>query len=357
MSELSYYLCGKEEAPFRGQLEVFYTDSEQDIRQWWPILFNLSSLSSHAHIDVRTAALDALFKTLNECGGSFSEQLWTIVFAGVLGPIFDNARQHTAVSAADNEWLSTTALKAFQYLVSVFHLFFSRISFLLPEYLELLSGCVDGNETLAQYGSTCFLTLVLDNKDLWSPQQYTSISRALLHMFKASCTVLLRPVPLDSVFTEAAVQASTEDQELLRRLEREAAIAEPAPANVRTLKVSVLLMLVRVVSSLADGVLSHLSPTDMTILLDALSFSYICVRQSKLSDEKLRIRAELDSVEKMLELMGKAEPRDTTRITAVTCDLLNELNGTHDAIGTDSLGADAPISSSDQSSNQSNQSN
>ena len=251
------------------------------------------------------------------------------MFSGVLRPIFDNARQHTVLSAADNEWLSTTCLKAFQYLVTIFTTFFDRLSFLLPEYLELLCSCVmvDGNETLAQYGSTCFLTLILDNKTRWTPENYTTICRALLHMFKASCVVLLRPAPLSTVFQESpsAIPISAEDRELLKRLERNSFESEAAPAEVRALKVSVLSMLIRVVSSVTDGVFEYLAPGDVTILLDALSYAYGSVRHSSIANEKLRIRTELDSVTRILELLNRTQPTDLERVTAVSCDLLNEL--------------------------------
>lgn len=227
--------------PVRGQWEIFYTDSEEHIRLWWPLLFNLSSLVSHAHVDVRTAAIDTLFRLLHECGGSFSPQLWAIVFSGVLRPIFDNAKQHTVLSAADNEWLSSTCLKAFQYLVSVYRTFFDRISFLLPDYLELLCSCVmvNNNETLAEYGSSCFLSLVLDNKTSWSPAQLTTICRALLHMLKTASGVLLRPLPLSSAFDESGVvsSVSAEDKDMLKRLERGSVSEEAAPERVRELKV------------------------------------------------------------------------------------------------------------------------
>jgi hypothetical protein len=336
--DLSNHLCGDGSVPgipVRGQDVVFYSDSEEHIRLWWPLLFNLSSLSSHAHIDVRTAALDSLFRILNECGGSFSPALWTIVFSGVLRPIFDNARQHTVLSAADNEWLSSTCLKAFQYLVTLFKTFFARLSFLLPDYLELLCGCVlvDGNETLAQYGSTCLLTLVLENKESWKPKELTSICRAVLHLFKASCAVLIRPQPIESVFTEAPHgDLSPEDRELLKRLERETASKDAAPAEVRALKVAVLIMLIRVVSNLADGVFELLAPGDVTLLLDALSYAYASVRRTSIANEKLRIRAELDGVERILELLNKQRPTDVVRVARVMCDLLQELCGLPDGL-------------------------
>ncbi len=339
ISELSNHLCGDGSVPgipVRCQDVVFYTDSEEHIRLWWPILFNLSSLSSHAHVDVRTAALDSLFKILNECGGSFSPTLWTIVFSGVLRPIFDNARQHTVLSAADNEWLSSTCLKAFQYLVTLFKTFFGRLSFLLPDYLELLCGCilVDGNETLAQYGSTCLLTLVLENKDTWKAADLTSICRAILHLFKASCAVLIQPQRLESVFTESKQTGavSADDRELLKRLEREGANGEEAPAEVRALKVSVLIMLTRVVSNLVDGIFERLAGEDVTLLLDALSYAYASVRRCSIANEKLRIRAELDSVSRILELLNKQQPPDLSRVARVMCDLLQELKGLPDGL-------------------------
>jgi hypothetical protein len=316
--------------PVRGQSAVFYTDSEEHIRLWWPLLFNLSSLVSHAHVDVRTAAIDTLFRLLLECGGSFSPQLWSIVFSGVLRPIFDNARQHTVLSSADTEWLSSTCLKAFQYLVSIYRAFFDRIGFLLPDYLELLCGCVmvDNNETLAEYGSSCFLSLVLDNKASWSAAQLTTICRALLHMLKTGSSVLLRPLPLSAAFDEAGAisSVSLEDRDMLKRLERGSVSEEAAPENVRELKVSVLTILVGVVSNLADGVFDLLSASDLKLLLDGLSYVHGAARKCALSNEKLRVKLEMVAVSRILELLAKQKPADLSRIAKVQMGVLKELS-------------------------------
>jgi hypothetical protein len=135
------------------------------------------------------------------------------------------------------------------------------------------------------------------------------------------------------VFTESKQTAvSGEDRELLKRLEREGANGEEAPAEVRALKVSVLIMLTRVVSNLADGIFERLATSDVTLLLDALSYAYASVRRCSIANEKLRIRAELDSVSRILELLNKQQPPDLVRVARVMCDLLQELKGLPDGL-------------------------
>jgi Sec7-like guanine-nucleotide exchange factor len=64
---------------------------------------------------------------------------------GVLAPVFDNVcyiADHEPPSQEDSEWLASTCSAALSQLVNLFSHFFSKINFLLPEYLVLLTRCI-----------------------------------------------------------------------------------------------------------------------------------------------------------------------------------------------------------------------
>ena len=140
-----------------------FTDSEQHMALWLPILTGLSAVMAHPHIDVRTVALNALFGLLRQHGLNFSPELWRVVFPSVLVPIFDPMRFAGAVlSPLDSEWLDTTCLNACRSLIDLVHAFFRRADFLLADLMRLLSSCIlQGNESLAGIGTTSLLQFVL----------------------------------------------------------------------------------------------------------------------------------------------------------------------------------------------------
>lgn len=311
---------------------------------------------------------DALFHILIECGGTFSVSLWTIIFSGVLRPIFDNARMQGVLTAAENEWLSSTCLPAFQYLVKLFHHFFVRVCFLLPDYLALLVSCimVEANETLSQYGASSLLSLIMDNQQLWTTEQWHVIARALLHIFKTSSVALVPPEAVESLIQE--LSASEPDNELTKvscsrvlfcvalfahinpqRLERAAPVS-PAPstadlkvfvfvsslispsqsASMQRSRLGVLLVLIRVVGNIVSEAYPRLAPADTLILLDCLRYSYVLSRHgATLSDkpaksDKLYVRCEVESLARTFELLSKGAGGDG-ELEKVTLDLLVEM--------------------------------
>ncbi len=148
-----------------------------------------------------------------------------------------------------------------------------------------------------------------------------------LHLSQTASSVLLRPLPLSAAFDEAGAisSVSTEDRELLKRLERGSVSEEAAPDRVRELKVSVLTMLVGVVSNLADGVFELLSAGDLKLLLDGLSFAHGAARKCGIANEKLRVKLEMEAVSRILELLAKQRPADMSRIASVQMGVLKEL--------------------------------
>lgn len=69
---------------------ALFTDSDADVKLWFPVLTGLSRLCCDPRLDVRARALQELFETLTKYGGFFSSGLWMLVYHGVLYPIFDD---------------------------------------------------------------------------------------------------------------------------------------------------------------------------------------------------------------------------------------------------------------------------
>jgi len=142
-----------------------FTDSDRHMAMWFPILTGLAAIIAHPHIDVRTAALRALFALLREHGSNFSPGLWRVVFPGVLMPIFDSVRYAGGdASPEDEEWLNTTCLDALRSLVELVQLFCDSVDFLVSDLLRLLAGCMlQGNESLAEIGATSLLQFIVSS--------------------------------------------------------------------------------------------------------------------------------------------------------------------------------------------------
>ena len=59
-----------------GEDGVLFTESNNHTKLWFPLLTGLAKVVNHAHIDVRSSALDVLRNILISTGGCFSEKLW-----------------------------------------------------------------------------------------------------------------------------------------------------------------------------------------------------------------------------------------------------------------------------------------
>ncbi|CAI5713032.1 unnamed protein product [Peronospora destructor] len=67
--------------------EAAYNDSIAHMRMWWPVISALSTLAADRRVDVRLAALEALFNALETHGKKFSSGLWGLMFKDVLIPL------------------------------------------------------------------------------------------------------------------------------------------------------------------------------------------------------------------------------------------------------------------------------
>lgn len=149
---------------------VVYNDSTAHMRMWWPVLTALSTLAADCRLDVRLAALDALFSALENHGHKFSSGLWGHIFKGVLIPLLDKLRHldiivgkgalvqlklplpRTQASSRMPPYtaIKTTATLCLERLVECFGLFYDIVGF-LPEVLFLLRKCMVAGDAEMQF--------------------------------------------------------------------------------------------------------------------------------------------------------------------------------------------------------------
>ncbi|KAL4164161.1 hypothetical protein KRP22_004781 [Phytophthora ramorum] len=149
--------------------ETAYNDSAAHTRMWWPVLTALSTLAADRRLDVRLAALEALFDALETHGKKFSAGLWGLIFKGVLIPLLDELRHLEVVVEKGAHMLpklplptrsastrmppyvagKTTATLCLERLLECFGLFYDIVGF-LPEVLFLLGKCMDAGDAEEQ---------------------------------------------------------------------------------------------------------------------------------------------------------------------------------------------------------------
>jgi Sec7-like guanine-nucleotide exchange factor len=161
-------------------VEDGFTDSPEHIGLWFPILIGLARITSHPHIDVRSSAVEALFRVLSTHGQAFSEPLWRLIFSGVLLPIFDSVLG-LEPGETDEEWLNTTCLIALRSLVSlVTDSPPDSTEFMVDATLDLFTGLQKhGNPALTELTSACLLEFVarnMDNNLNWMRVMQTELS-------------------------------------------------------------------------------------------------------------------------------------------------------------------------------------
>jgi hypothetical protein len=83
-----------------GQGRIRFTDKDEHMYFWFPLLAGLSELTFDPRPEIRYSALEVLFDILKFHGASFSPQFWLRVFDSVLLPIFDHVRAEVRVASA-----------------------------------------------------------------------------------------------------------------------------------------------------------------------------------------------------------------------------------------------------------------
>ena len=170
---------------------VVKIDSERLEKLWFPILFGLYDIiMTGEELEVRSRALKFLFDCLMKYGKHFDDAFWDYVCHKTLFPIFiilENRWQlkNTNEDGALSVWLSTTLIQALRNMITLFTTYYQPLRRLLDEYLNLLTSCIcQENETIARIGRSCLLSLVVDNSENFSDEDWSKISKAFNRLFK-----------------------------------------------------------------------------------------------------------------------------------------------------------------------------
>eukprot|EP01028_Stygiella_incarcerata_P007764 TRINITY_DN324_c1_g1_i10.p1 TRINITY_DN324_c1_g1~~TRINITY_DN324_c1_g1_i10.p1 ORF type:complete len:1548 (+),score=467.44 TRINITY_DN324_c1_g1_i10:437-5080(+) len=151
-----------------------YADDEDNLRVWFPVLTGLSRLVNDARSEVRHKAVTTLFNSLREFGEHFAPGFWSLLFSGVIMPLFDDVRTHDPEVEVkkDNDWLLTTFPETIRMFVDLFCVFFQDVRFLLKDVIGLIqSSILQVNQHVVSVGVTSMVQLVVQvGKDFTSSE-------------------------------------------------------------------------------------------------------------------------------------------------------------------------------------------
>ncbi|KAL4188056.1 hypothetical protein AMTRI_Chr09g42220 [Amborella trichopoda] len=179
-----------------GKVESLrFTDKDDHLYFWFPLLAGLSELSFDPRPEIRKSALQVLFDTLRNHGHLFSLPLWERVFDSVLFPIFDYVRHaidpsgetlqvHGVDSDGDeldqDAWLYETCTLALQLVVDLFVKFYDTVNPLLKKVLLLLISFIKRpHQSLAGIGIAAFVRLMSNAGGLFSEEKWLEVVLAL----------------------------------------------------------------------------------------------------------------------------------------------------------------------------------
>ncbi|KAH7427467.1 hypothetical protein KP509_10G045100 [Ceratopteris richardii] len=184
----------KDNKPSKAEGPTF-TDKDDHLYFWFPLLVGLSELSFDPRPDIRKSALDILFDTLRFHGHLFSLGLWERVFDSVLFPIFDSVRRamDPPIEKRESEgldleqtevevdaWLYETCTLALQLVVDLFVKFYVVVNPLVSKILQLLTGFIKrSHQSLAAIGVAAFVRLINNAGELFSDEKWSEVLLAL----------------------------------------------------------------------------------------------------------------------------------------------------------------------------------
>lgn len=158
-------------APRVGGARIRFTDKDEHMYFWFPLLAGLSELTFDPRPEIRYSALEVLFDILKFHGASFTPQFWLRVFDSVLLPIFDHVRAEVTDTttftddkrrAEVDAWLYDTCTRTLQHIVDIVVQYYAAVRALLDRILELLLGFVQRtHQSLAGVGVAALVRLVV----------------------------------------------------------------------------------------------------------------------------------------------------------------------------------------------------
>lgn len=172
-----------------------FTDKDDHLYFWFPLLAGLSELSFDPRPDIRKSALQVLFDTLRNHGHLFSPALWERVYDSVLFPLFDYVRhaidptgrrvhgddlEDEGNDTEQDAWLYETCTLALQLAVDLFVKFYNSVNHLLKKVMTLLISFIKRpHQSLAGIGVAAFVRLMNNAGGLFSDERWQEVALSL----------------------------------------------------------------------------------------------------------------------------------------------------------------------------------
>jgi hypothetical protein len=144
-----------------------FSDHEEHLYFWMPLLIGLTELTFDPRSAVRRSALDVLFDILTEHGSCYSEGFWEKVFERMLLPIFDSVRvdevdfstfpnrEASQEEEQSDRWLYETCSVCLDHLIDLVVKFYPLVRKQLPSVLlKIKSFMMRTHHSLACVGVT-----------------------------------------------------------------------------------------------------------------------------------------------------------------------------------------------------------
>ena len=152
-------------------LGIRFTDKDEHMYFWFPLLAGLSELTFDPRQEIRYGAMGVLFDILKYHGGSFTPEFWIRVYDSVLLPMFDHVRAEVTDTttftdevrrAEVDAWLYETCTATLQHMVDVVSRYYTAVPALLTKTLDLLGSLIRRpHASLAAVGVAALTRLAL----------------------------------------------------------------------------------------------------------------------------------------------------------------------------------------------------
>ncbi|CAK9145971.1 unnamed protein product [Ilex paraguariensis] len=206
-----------------------FTDKEDHVSFWIPLLTGLSRLTSDPRSAIRKGALEVLFNILKDHGHLYSYPFWTSVYNSVIFPIFNSVRDKRETQIDDHlspayrsahpdgsMWDSETSTVAAQCLVDLFVNFFNVVRSQLRGVISILVGFIKSSgQGPGRTGEVALMQLVGDLGGRLSEEEWGDIFLALKEAAVSTMPGILKLVrTMDSIEMPDVAQ-SYNDLEIL----------------------------------------------------------------------------------------------------------------------------------------------
>jgi len=181
-------------ASLSGQATIQFTDRDEHMYFWFPLLAGLSELTFDPRPEIRKGSLEVLFDILKFHGSLFSPTFWLRVFDSVLLPIFDHVRAEVTDTttftddvrrAAGDAWLYETCTSTLAHIVDLVAAYHTAVPALLLRAIDLLTGFVKRTHAaLAGVGVAALARLASAAGPTFSQEEWGIYTTALLQVSK-----------------------------------------------------------------------------------------------------------------------------------------------------------------------------